>query len=165
MRVPQFQPNAFSPYSRKTANERGATAHIVGEPKTPNAMCHAKDQFFEWARQPPPGNPESATVAADGNDAGRTEAAKPETTTPLPKQRRRFLLDAVALLASGTSEGKVSLAVLGQYLKHNDPAFSPKTYGHSVLLSMVRTYDLLSICKGEGSHWFVGLAAKFETTT
>ena len=30
---------------------------------------------------------------------------------------------------------------------------------------MVRTYDLLSFCKGEGSHWFVGLAAKFETTT
>ena len=30
---------------------------------------------------------------------------------------------------------------------------------------MVRTYDLLSFCKGEGSHRFVGLAAKFETTT
>jgi uncharacterized protein (TIGR00288 family) len=143
--------------------ERGATVYIVGEPKTPDALRHASDQFFEWTRQSTVGSETAASEPVDG-DAGKADTTKPDTSGPLPKRRPRFLVDAVALLASDTSEGKVSLAVLGQYLKRTDPAFSPQTYGHSGLLSMVRTYDLLSLRKEEGSHWSVGLAIKAEST-
>ena len=51
-----------------------------------------------------------------------------------------------------------SLGLLGQYLKRTDPAFSPKTYGHSGLLDMIRTYDLLASQQEAGGQWTVGLA-------
>lgn len=70
------------------------------------------------------------------------------------------MVDAVSLLAGGTSEGKVTLSALGQYLKRTDPAFSPNAYGHSGLLDMIRTYDLLHLIQENGGHWTVGLAAK-----
>jgi uncharacterized protein (TIGR00288 family) len=144
--------------------ERGATVYIVGEPKTPDALRHASDQFFEWTRQPPPSDTDTAPVEPSDSDGSKTGIAKPDAPNPLPKRRPRFLIDAVALLASDTSEGKVNLAILGQYLKRTDPAFSPQTYGHSGLLSMVRTYDLLQLRKEEGGHWSVGLATKPEGT-
>ena len=74
----------------------------------------------------------------------------------------------MALLASDTSEGKVGLGVLGvlgvlgQYLKRTDPAFSPQTYGHSGLLNMVKTYDLLAPQQEQGGHWSVSLLPKAE---
>jgi hypothetical protein len=61
-------------------------------------------------------------------------------------------------MTSDTSEGKVSLGALGQYLKRTDPGFSPTTYGHSGLLDMVKTYDLLRLKQEDGGHWTVGLA-------
>ncbi len=66
------------------------------------------------------------------------------------------------MLVSDTSEGKVHLGPLGQYLKRTDPAFSPKAYGHSGLLDMVKTYDLLQVQQEQGGHWSVGLAPKIE---
>lgn len=39
-------------------------------------------------------------------------------------------------------------------------AFSPQTYGHSGLLSMVKSYDLLLPRQEEGGHWWVSLAPK-----
>ncbi|WP_425522586.1 NYN domain-containing protein [Xanthomonas phaseoli] len=39
----------FSYLCRKL-RERGATVCIVGEPKTPDALRNACDQFFEWDR-------------------------------------------------------------------------------------------------------------------
>lgn len=50
-----------------------------------------------------------------------------------------------SLLTSESAEGKVGLSALGQYLKRTDPAFSPKTFGHSGLLDMVKTCDLLGM--------------------
>ena len=58
---------------------------------------------------------------------------------PLLKRRPRFLGDAVALLAGETSEGKVGLGALGQYLRRINPSFTPNAYGHSGLLNMVKT--------------------------
>ena len=66
-----------------------------------------------------------------------------------------------ATLAGDTSEGKVGLGELGQYLKRTDPAFSPKAYGHSGLLDMVETYTDLSLVKVDGGHW-VSIKAKPE---
>jgi len=86
--------------------------------------------------------------------------AKPEATKPAAKRRPRFLVDAVSLLASDTSEGKVGLGALGQYLKRTDPAFSPKLYGHSGLLDMVRTYDLLILQQEAEGLWSVSLVAQ-----
>ncbi|WP_431273674.1 NYN domain-containing protein [Variovorax ureilyticus] len=149
-------------YLCRKLRERGATVCIVGEPKTPDALRNASDQFFEWVR------PEVATDAALEAAAkvaskapnAKTESANAETSKPPVKRRPRFVVDAVTLLASDTSEGKVSLGQLGQYLKRTDPAFSPTVYGHSGLLAMVRTYDLLSSKQENGGHWSVSLAPR-----
>lgn len=151
-------------YLCRKLRERGATVCIVGEPKTPDALRNASDQFFEWVR------PEAAAelvTDADHKAGGKNSAvAKPETPKQEPskqsgKRRPRFFVDAVSLLASDTSEGQVSLNALGQYLKRTDPAFSPKSYGHSGLLDMIKAYDLLT-AKQEGGHWTVSLVPKVE---
>ena len=92
----------------------------------------------------------------------KPEPAKLESPKPAIKRRPRFIVDAVTLLASDTSEGKIGMGLLGQYLKRTDPAFSPKLYGHSGLLDMVKTYDLLKSEQEVGGHWSVSLAPKNE---
>ena len=64
----------------------------------------------------------------------------------------------VEMLSSDTPEGKVHLATLGQYVKRTDPGFSPSTYAHSGLLSMISTYDPLKLKKETGGHYTVALA-------
>jgi uncharacterized protein (TIGR00288 family) len=124
-------------YLCRKLRERGATVHIVGEGKTPDALRNASDQFFEWQ---PPEQP--------------SDAQTPKQETPKPAKRRpRSLITAVALLAANTSEGRVGLGALGQYLKRTDPAFSPKAFGHSGLLEMIQTYpDLVTVNDG-GGYW------------
>lgn len=143
-------------YLCRKLRERGATVCIVGEAKTPDALRNASDQFFEWIK------PEATESASDASEKAIVKAAtvKPEATKPATKRRPRFLVDAVSLLASDTSEGKVDLGALGQYLKRTDPAFSPKLYGHSGLLDMVRTYDLLVPRQEAEGLWSVSLAAQ-----
>lgn len=149
-------------YLCRKLRERGATVCIVGEAKTPDALRNASDQFFEWAR-PAPGQVEPSDANGKGGGKAdvdtKAEAVKPEPPRPPIKRRPRFVADAVALLTSDTSEGKVSLGVLGQYLKRTDPAFSPQTYGHTGLLDMLKTYDLLTPIQEPGGHWNVALAA------
>jgi hypothetical protein len=74
-----------------------------------------------------------------------------------------IVVEAVKLLASNSSEGKVHLGSLGQYLKRTDPAFSPQTYGHSGLLDMIRTYELLTLHQEAGGNWTVRPAAAAES--
>lgn len=147
-------------YLCRKLRERGATVHIVGEAKSPDALRNASDQFFEWTRpagaEQPTGNSERKP------DAAKSEPAKAETIKPTSKRRPLFVVEAVSLLASNSSEGKVSLGALGQYLKRTDPAFSPQTHGHSGLLDMLRTYDLLVVNQEPGGHWTVKLAPKAE---
>lgn len=107
---------------------------------------------------------ETILRAAAKAEPTRDEPPKPEAPKPAVKRRPRFLIDAVSLLVSDTSEGKVGLGALGQYLKRTNPAFSPQTYGHSGLLNMVKTYDLLAARPEEGGHWSVSLVPKAETT-
>jgi hypothetical protein len=99
-----------------------------------------------------------ATKAA----AIKSELPKPVKLISAVKKRPKFLIEAVALLTSDTSEGKIGLGLLGQYLKRTDPGFSPTIYGHSGLLDMVKTYELLALKKVEGADWTVGLAPKNE---
>ena len=151
-------------YLCRKLRERGATVCIVGEAKTPDALRNASDQFFEWVRPEPQAEPTSDTLGKASAKGGATkpEPLKPELPKPMVKRRPRFVIEAVTLLASDTSEGKVGLGPLGQYLKRTDPAFSPKFYGHSGLLDMVRTYDLLMSQQEAGGHWSVSLAPKSE---
>ena len=147
-------------YLCRKLRERGATVCIVGETKTPLALRNASDQFFEWL--PPEVVSPAPVLALDTVASPKAEEVKTAQSKPLLKRRPKFLIEAVSLLTSDTSEGKVGLGVLGQYLKRTDPGFSPTTYGHSGLLDMVKTYDLLSLKKEEGGHWTVGIAPKVE---
>lgn len=136
-------------YLCRKLRERGATVCIVGEAKAPEALRNASDQFFEWA-----------PVTSQGGlpPVANTASAEPMKQGKLGVKRRPMLVvDAVTLLAADTSEGKVHLGILGQYLKRTDPAFSPKTFGHSGLLDMLRTYDLLELYPEKGGHFTVGL--------
>jgi uncharacterized protein (TIGR00288 family) len=136
-------------YLCRKLRERGATVHIVGEAKTPDALRNASDQFFEWVK------PAAEPATNGGSQTPKPEAPKPETAKPAVKRRPLIVVEAVKLLASNSSEGKVHLGALGQYLKRTDPAFSPQTYGHSGLLDMVRTYELLALQQEPGGNWTV----------
>lgn len=138
--------------------ERGATVCIVGEPKTPDALRNASDQFFEWTRREAEAAAGPAAPAAATPKNTKTPAKS--EAKPAAKRSPAFIVDAVSLLAADTSDGKVTLSALGQYLKRTDPAFSPKTYGHSSLLNLIKGYDRLALHQGEGGHWWVGPAVK-----
>lgn len=149
-------------YLCRKLRERGATVCIVGQTKTPGALRNASDQFFEWV--PVDANHEVTVDSAlkmptKDNRAANAGLSKQEAPILAIKRRPRFIIDAVSLLTSDTPEGKVGLGPLGQYLKRTDPAFSPKAYGHSGLLDMVRTYDLLELKHEIGGHWSVWLAS------
>jgi len=133
--------------------ERGALVCIVGEEKTSSALRNASDHFSEW---------EPAAEAAPA-EAARLNAEPGSTLRPadpprLPaKQRPLVVVKAVAMLAGDTPEGKVELGALGNYMRRTDPSFTPKVYGHSGLLDMLRTYDLLTLHQETGGHWAVTL--------
>jgi uncharacterized protein (TIGR00288 family) len=138
-------------YLCRKLRERGATVHIVGEAKTPDALRNASDQFFEWVSSE--NAPETADTAKAKPAGGRKSAAK---------RRPKALINAVTLLAADTPDGSVSLGVLGQYLKRTDPAFSPKVFGYSALSDMVRAYPDLAVTH-EGSGFWVHLKPKAES--
>lgn len=133
-------------YLCRKLRERGATVCIIGEGKTPDALRNASDQFFEWQPQEP---------LIDTENSSKSAPAKQT------KQRPKALLSAVSLLTGDTSEGRVGLGALGQYLKRTDPAFSPKAFGHSGLLDMVRTYQDLVTVHEAGGYW---VSVKPKTT-
>ena len=75
---------------------------------------------------------------------------------PVVKRRPRFIIEVVKeLAADGETEGGVLLTKLGQRLKDDNPLFSPKDYGHSGLLQMIRTYDLLCVEPDDRGRWVV----------
>ncbi len=141
-------------YLCRKLRERGATVHLVGETKTPEPLRNASDQFFEWTKATPPPEPTS-----------KPGAAPKEVSKSAGKHRPRFVVEAVALLAGSTEEGKVALSPLGSYLRRTYPTFSPQAYGHSGLLDMLKTYDLLALEQEANGHWSVKPAAKTDTPT
>lgn len=133
-------------YLCRKLRERGASVCIVGESKTPDALRNASDQFFEWHQE-----------SSVGEEASQVASLPAQATDqkPVVKRRPRFVIDAVSLLAGGTTDGRVSLGAVGSYLKRTDPGFSPTRYGHSGLLEMMKTYDLLDLKMEPGGHWTV----------
>jgi uncharacterized protein (TIGR00288 family) len=149
-------------YLCRKLRERGATVHIVGEAKSPDALRNASDQFFEWVK--PVLTPEVSQEKPQTKEAVvQTDSAKKEAPKPVGKQRPKFVVEAVALLAGDTVEGKVALSPLGSYLRRTYPSFSPQVYGHSGLLDMLKTYDLLALHQESNGHWSVKLAEKAST--
>lgn len=142
-------------YLCRKLRERGATVHIVGEEKSPPALRNASDQFFEWVKP-------DTTVATEPMAkmaVPKADASKQTAPQQQEKQSPSFVLDAVTLLAADSSEGKVSVGGLGSYLKRADPSFSPKVYGHSGLLDMLKTYEALKVQQEPGGHWTVRLTS------
>lgn len=148
-------------YLCRKLRERGATVHIVGEEKTPEALRNASDQFFEWQR---PAQTELVKPAIDKAVQKailvKADITKADAIKIAAKLRPMFVVEAVSMLVADTPEGKVPVSALGSYLKRTDPAFSPKTYGHSGLLDMIKTYDLLAPHQEAGGHWSVKLQSK-----
>jgi uncharacterized protein (TIGR00288 family) len=148
-------------YLCRKLRERGAKVLIVGETKTPAALRNASDQFFEWTPSASEGGELPTPIslppapARDGQEhtVGPTAAAK---------GRPKFIVDAVRLLTRDSSVGKVTLAILGQYLKRTDPGFTPTAYGYSGLLEMTKNYDLLVLKKEDGGHYTAKLNPSFE---
>lgn len=133
--------------------ERGAVVCIVGEEKTPAALRNASDHFSQW-------EPVVEVIAANNIKPVAENGAGVRSTDAVQspaKQRPMSLVKAVAMLAGDTPEGKVDLGALGNYLRRTDPSFTPKAYGHSGLLDMLRTYDLLQLNQAAGGHWAVKL--------
>lgn len=137
-------------YLCRKLRERGATVCVVGEPKTPDALRHASDRFFEWT-------PTDDAAAPSADPVRKAGSPRLEPAKPVPKRRPRMVVEAVSLLAASSPDGRVSLSPLGNYLKHTDPAFSTKAYGHSGLLDMLKTYDLLETRMDANGHWTVAL--------
>jgi hypothetical protein len=79
--------------------------------------------------------------------------------------RPKSVVSAVKLVAAESPDGRVSVSALGSYLRRTDPSFSPQTYGHSGLVSMLKTYDLLDLRQEPGGHWNVALAAPITEVT
>jgi len=141
-------------YLCRKLRERGASICIVGEAKTPSALRNASDQFFEWTPEPAasPAQPTPIIVSPVPHDAA---PPKPRESV---KQRPLLVVDAVRLLVGDAAEGKIGLGALGQYLKRTDSGFSPTNFGHSGLLNMVKTYELLTVTVEPGGHHTVGLS-------
>jgi uncharacterized protein (TIGR00288 family) len=137
-------------YLCRKLRERGAIVGIVGEEKTPAALRNASDHFSEWDAAAEGDRAPQPQKNADGEHQSGGIAKPPG------KQRPLFVVRAVALLADDTAEGKVTLSGLGNYLRRTDPSFTPSAYGHSGLLDMLRTYDLLTLNQA-GGHWTVQL--------
>lgn len=152
-------------YLCRKLRERGATVCIVGEAKTPDALRNASDQFFEWAEPPLKEKIEPVEVPVGAVKAVTPKIVVGPAPVPVVKRRPRFVVDAVALLAGSSSHGQVHVAKLDQYLKRTDSGFSPADYGHSGLLSMLKTYDLLALHMETGGHYTVGLAEAAPSET
>lgn len=131
--------------------ERGATVYVIGEAKTPEALRNASDQFFQWIP------PETMATAQATPQTPKAPAA------PKPKQRPKSVVAAVKLLAADSPDGRLHVGGLGSYLRRTDPSFSPQTFGHTGLVNMLKTYDLLDLRQEPGGHWTVALASSPET--
>lgn len=128
----------FTTLCRKL-RERDATVCIVGEAKTPDALRHACDRFFEW-------RPTASAAPAASKQAAPAPAKRQPTS----------IVTAIESLAAETSARRVGLSGLGQYLKRSDPTFTVKAHGHASLLKMVKAHPELSAVQ-EGGAWYVGL--------
>jgi predicted nuclease of predicted toxin-antitoxin system len=124
----------------KKLRERGAMVYIVGEEKTPAALRNTCDQFFVWTK------PTQAIIKKSDIDTSSTQA--------MPKQPSLdFVATAVEIMSAQREEGRVGLGALGQFLKRTDPAFTPKTFGHSGWLALVKSDSRFFVFDKDGGSY------------
>lgn len=148
--------------------ERDATVHVVGATQSPAALRVACDQFFEWKPQPTPAEPvpygtlsalpASATPALPKPVLPKLAPSAPVAQPPKAKRRHPQVVEILQSLSVPVPDGSVDLGRLDQALRRADPHFSPKTYGHARLLTMVRDDGRLALQKASNGHWSVRLA-------
>ncbi len=145
-------------YLCRKLRERGAIMCIVGEAKTPQALRNASDYFSEWTPVAEDSQSKASAPAIELTAQPANKAADAAgSTKSAVKRRPLFVVEAVTLLAGNTSDGKVDLGALGNYLRRADSSFTAQAYGHSGLLDMLRTYDLLQLTRENGGNWNVKL--------
>ena len=125
--------------------ERGGVVHIVGESKAPATLRRSADQFHEWERP-------SRVSAPDGMVPSALVEPTMEGGLPAGSEVGST---CGAVSSFVVNKPGVLLTKLGQRLKDDNPLFSPKDYGHSGLLQMIRTYDLLCVEPDDRGRWIV----------
>jgi uncharacterized protein (TIGR00288 family) len=118
-------------YLCRKLRERGATVHIVGEEKTPDALRNASDQFFEWIKPASPEPAPNGAVPAQKSADTKPAAPKAEAAKPATKRRPLMVVEAVKLMAADTAEGKVHLG---------PPRAIPETHRPGVLAADLRPF-------------------------
>jgi len=140
-------------YLCRKMREYGSTVYVVGENKTPMVLRDACDQFFEWS-------PSVSKIVTEVIDR---ETRIPPTTIVTSEKNKpaqspvktwpTFLSIAVREVVKSRNDSKVNLGALGKYLKSTYPHFSPKIYGHSKLVNMVKTCNLLTVHQCGKDYW------------
>lgn len=126
---------------------------------TDGGLQHDGDPAVETTRfrmSLPGVSPSSVSTAANALADSSSSSSRPKKCRPL------VVVDTLKAMLAALGVDRVQLPQLGQRLRQNDPAFSPRTYGHTSLLKMVRTYDLLQTSQDERGRWFVMLARPIE---
>lgn len=85
-------------YLCRKPRERGATVHIVGEAKTPEALRNASYQFFEWIKPVAQETLAGTIPPPPRSDESRPASAKAEPIKLLDKRRPMFVFEAVKLV-------------------------------------------------------------------
>lgn len=138
-------------YLCRKLRERGAVVAVVGETKSPITLRKACDVFHEWACPAPA----VVTPAAKAVKKPVVPAAKKPATPAAAKQKPDLLVKAVRALGGIDPSSKVGLSALGQHLRKAHPGFTSKKYGHSTLLKMIKTYDVLRHAQDKAGAWAV----------
>jgi uncharacterized protein (TIGR00288 family) len=131
--------------------EEGILVIGVGERKTPEAFINACDQFIYCENLIAP----AGTKKAGEKKAGK-KTVKPDVLDPKP-----LLLQAFELVAK--EEEWVNLAAMGDALHRLDPAFDPRTFGHTKLQSIIADYPETFSLKRDDSRTFPVVYAALTT--
>jgi len=116
--------------------EEGLFVIGVGEKKTPEAFTNACNQFIYC---------ENLTVTEDlKRKPAKKTKRKSDVGGPLDLLLQGFIMAA-------KEEEWVYLASMGNALRQLDPAFDPRTYGHTKLQSLVKDYPETFVLKQDDS--------------
>lgn len=167
-------------YLCRKLRERGAAVIVAGDVKSPASLRKACDQFFE-GKSTSAASAQAPVVKQAASSAAKAVPAKPplpikpappaktnapaakRAASPVAKQSPSFVLDAVRHLASQVTGGKVGGNELMQHLTKTHPEFSPKKYGHSGLMKMLKCYPQLAHIPAGSGKWAVTLVQPKQT--
>ena len=119
--------------------ESGIKIYGFGDNRAVQSFIQSCDEFFELSHKK-----DSSKISADSADA----AESANTATPVRKQSFVEMLGA-ACDEYGDNDGWAFLAPVGNYLKRQDPACTPKNNGYKNLLDWVKSTGQFDIQREE----------------